>query len=97
VTTHKPRIATLAAPTALLAALVAAGALAQESVTTDAGTINAEKTKRFFKEDTYSPYAGRNFPDHPLWSDQHLHTSWSPDAAGGGTEGDRIYGREDVS
>jgi hypothetical protein len=57
----------------------------QDSVTTDAGTINARNAKRFFKEDTYSPYAGRNFPDRPLWGDQHLHTSWSPDAAGGGT------------
>lgn len=65
--------------------IVVSGAVAQESVTTDAGTINAKKTERFLKEQTYSPYASRNFPDHPLWGDQHLHTSWSPDAAGGGT------------
>src|SRR5687767_8321394 len=58
---------------------------AQDSVTTDAGTIDAEKAKCFFKEDTYSPYAGRHFPDRLLWDDQHLHTSWSGDAAGGGT------------
>jgi hypothetical protein len=37
------------------------------------------------KEDTYSPYAGRNFPDRPLWGDQHLLASWSADAVGGST------------
>jgi hypothetical protein len=70
---------------AALAALMSSAVHAQDKVTTDAGTIDAEKNKRFFKEDTYSPYAGRHFPDHPLWGDQHLHTSWSPDAVGGGT------------
>ena len=75
------RVATSAALVAFMSSTVAA----QDQVTTDAGTINAAKTKRFFKEETYSPYAGRNFPERPLWGDQHLHTSWSGDAAGGGT------------
>ncbi|MCA0922859.1 DUF3604 domain-containing protein [Pseudooceanicola nanhaiensis] len=54
-------------------------------VTTDAGTITAEKIERFFNQPGYSPYAGRSYPTQPLWGEQHLHTSWSPDAFGGGT------------
>jgi hypothetical protein len=57
---------------------------AQQSVTTDIGTIKAEDAKKYFKPDAYSPYAGRSFPDRPLWGEMHLHTSWSPDAVGGG-------------
>ncbi|MGJ8584596.1 MAG: DUF3604 domain-containing protein [Marinosulfonomonas sp.] len=32
----------------------------------------------------YSPYAGRNFPERPLWGDNHLHTALSMDAGGFG-------------
>jgi hypothetical protein len=32
----------------------------------------------------YSPYAGRKFPERPLWGDSHLHTSLSMDAGGFG-------------
>jgi hypothetical protein len=32
----------------------------------------------------YSPYAGRTFPELPLWGDTHLHTSMSMDAGGFG-------------
>jgi len=58
---------------------------APASVSTDAGTIRADKTAPFFRKPGYSPYAGRNFPTRVFWGEQHLHTSWSGDAAGGGT------------
>ena len=32
----------------------------------------------------YSPFAGRTFPERPLWGDTHLHTSLSMDAGGFG-------------
>ncbi|MDW4496764.1 DUF3604 domain-containing protein [Sulfitobacter sp. D35] len=32
----------------------------------------------------YSPYAGRTFPEWPLWGDTHLHTGQSMDAGGFG-------------
>jgi len=60
-------------------------ASAQQSVTTDAGTLKADAVAGFFKKPGYSPYAGRNFPTRVFWGEQHLHTSYSGDAAGGGT------------
>ena len=33
-----------------------------------------------FKREHFSPYAGRKFPNRPLWGDTHLHTSNSLDA-----------------
>jgi len=35
---------------------------------------------KVFKEPSYSPYAGRNFPTLVLWGNQHMHTSISLDA-----------------
>ena len=32
----------------------------------------------------YSPYAGRDFPERPLWGEMHLHTDLSMDAGGFG-------------
>ena len=69
---------------AAVASLSATVAVAQ-SVNTDAGTIEAAEVAQHFKAPGYSPYAGRAFPTRVYWGDQHLHTSWSPDAAGGGT------------
>jgi len=45
----------------------------------DAGEAPADPAK-FYKKPGYSPYAGRVFPQRPLWGDQHLHTGWSVDA-----------------
>jgi len=91
---HRPRNATVA-----IAVVAAFGAFAffastadvkgqspvPSSVATDAGTIRADKAAQYFKRPGYSPYAGRNFPTRVYWGEQHLHTSWSGDAAGGGT------------
>lgn len=74
-----------ARPLAVLLLLMAGSPLgAQQRVTTDAGTIDAETMKKYGQPRPYSPYAGRNFPDRPLWGELHLHTLWSADAVGGG-------------
>jgi hypothetical protein len=49
----------------------------------DAGEPIGDPAK-FYKKPGYSPYAGRVFPQRPLWGDQHTHTGWSVDAGIGG-------------
>ena len=42
---------------------------------------------------SYSPYAGRSFPERLLWGDTHLHTNMSADA---GSFGNRDVGPEEA-
>ena len=49
-------------------------ALAQEYSTAQ------KDTEVVLAPDAFSPYAGRNFPQRPLWGDSHLHTMVSVDA-----------------
>ena len=43
-----------------------------------------EQLSKLYSGKAYSPYAGRTFPERPLWGDSHLHTSLSMDAGGFG-------------
>lgn len=46
--------------------------------------VNKEQLSKLYSGKAYSPYAGRTFPERPLWGDSHLHTSLSMDAGGFG-------------
>ncbi|WP_422040065.1 DUF3604 domain-containing protein [Roseibium sp.] len=46
--------------------------------------VNEDQLQDVYPGEAYSPYAGRNFPEHPLWGDTHLHTGQSMDAGGFG-------------
>ena len=61
--------------TAAMALMIALPAAAQ-----DAGTPTADLLSDAYTGKAYSPYAGRAFPERPLWGDSHLHTSLSMDA-----------------
>src|SRR6185295_18830343 len=50
---------------------------AQETTTTDVGTLDKESAARAFpSKPAYSPYAGRDFPTRPYFGDTHVHTSF---------------------
>jgi Protein of unknown function (DUF3604) len=59
---------------------VAALMAAMPVVAQDAGTPSEEEILKAYTNKTYSPYAGRDFPEKPLWGDSHLHSMLSMDA-----------------
>jgi hypothetical protein len=69
-----------------IAATIAVLAMATVSGTAGAQefTLDRENLLGAFKQPSYSPYAGRNFPTALLWGDTHLHTNLSLDARGAG-------------
>ena len=69
------------AATTIVLMLAAAPAGAEEPQSGgDAGLINPEAAAHAFPKRGFSPYAGRNYPTHVFWGDQHVHTGWSVDA-----------------
>lgn len=68
-----------------VAVALAQPAPAQNSVTGDYGTLDAERLGKVYNpRGPYSPYAARSFPDRPLFGDTHLHTAMSMDAGAAG-------------
>ena len=63
----------------LLSLFLAAPLLAQD--------FGGEPDPETFEKPSYSPFAGRNFPDNVYWGDTHLHTTLSFDA---GAFGNRL-------
>jgi hypothetical protein len=49
--------------------------------------FGGEPDPKVFEKPSYSPFAGRNFPDNVYWGDTHLHTTLSFDA---GSFGNRL-------
>ncbi len=69
---------------ALSAASVAQDKPAARQVITDISDVQPADPKKFYKEPGYSPYAGKHYPERPLFGDEHVHTGWSVDAGLGG-------------
>lgn len=60
------------------------GSAYAQSNTGDIGTLNVESLSTVHSGRSYSPYAGRNYPDRPFYGDTHLHTQISMDAGAAG-------------
>src|ERR1044072_3896970 len=52
----------------------------QPAIASDIGEIQPADATKFYKKPGYSPYAGKHFPERPLFGDEHVHTGWSVDA-----------------
>ncbi len=72
-------------------ALLFTSAVLLPVVAQDTGTPTAKSLSEAYTGSSYSPYAGRAFPERPLWGDSHLHTSLSMDA---GLFGNRLPPRD---
>ncbi|MCA0928819.1 DUF3604 domain-containing protein [Ruegeria profundi] len=69
------RALTPLAASVVLASLISGGPGAAQEYTTEQAD-----TEAVLAPDAFSPYAGRHFPQRPLWGDSHLHTMVSVDA-----------------
>jgi hypothetical protein len=79
---HKLRLAALAAGVLLAGTAVMSGRNTGQRATAQ----NPPPGQAPERPKTYSPYANRSYATRVYWGDQHLHTSFSPDA---GLVGDR--------
>ena len=59
---------------------LARGQQVSQPSASDIGEIQPADPKKFYKEPGYSPYAGKHYPERPLFGDEHVHTAWSVDA-----------------
>jgi len=75
----------LALATAVAAGIVCTAHAQQQVVVGSDAYVTTADTSKFHKVAGYSPYAGRRYPERPLFGDEHVHTSWSGDAGMGGT------------
>ena len=66
----------------------ALSAMTTVSLAQSCGTPDKDQLSALYAGKAYSPYAGRTFPERPLWGDTHLHTSLSMDAGGFGNRVD---------
>jgi hypothetical protein len=64
----------------LIPMLGACLSIAQPVAAQDTGAASKQSLSEAYTGKSYSPYARRSFPEHPLWGDSHLHTSLSLDA-----------------
>ena len=66
----------------LVASLTISSAATTSTPAAQEGQTSRAQLSKVYSGQAYSPYAGRTFPERPLWGDSHLHTSLSMDAGG---------------